>query len=48
MDFLLEFYVATSWNSIIQQTPMMYLVAVIAGSVVTALLLGMLKKPITE
>lgn len=32
----------------VMTNPMMYLVAVIAGSVVTALLLGMLKKPITE
>ncbi len=32
----------------VMTNPMMYLVAVIAGSVVTALLLGILKKPITE
>lgn len=32
----------------VMTNPMMYLVAVIAGSVVTALLLGMLKKTITE
>ena len=32
----------------VMTNPMMYLVAVIAGSVVTALLLGMLKKPIAE
>lgn len=32
----------------VMTNPMMYLVAVIAGSVVTALLLGMLKKPITR
>ncbi|WP_300363870.1 fructose-specific PTS transporter subunit EIIC, partial [Fusobacterium sp.] len=32
----------------VMTNPMMYLVAVIAGSVVTAILIGILKKPITE